>query len=65
VCCSQPNDRNVRAAFQRPRVVQQLRCAGVLEAVRVARAGYPTRLPHREFVARFWMLPPRLVIATK
>ncbi|CAN0459190.1 unnamed protein product, partial [Hapterophycus canaliculatus] len=31
----------------RVRVMEQLRYGGVLEAVRVARSGYPVRLPHK------------------
>jgi myosin-5 len=38
------------------RVVEQLRCGGLLEAVRVARAGYPTRMPHAQFIVRYRML---------
>ena len=34
-------------------VAEQLRCAGVVEAVRVARAAYPNRLDHRSFLERF------------
>ena len=31
---------------------------GVLEAVRVARAGYPVRLPHAEFARRYRCAAP-------
>lgn len=37
-------------------IVDQLRCGGVLEAVRVSRAGYPTRYPHDVFKARYYIL---------
>ena len=37
-------------------VVDQLRCAGVIEAIRVARAGYPNKLPHAEVPRRFGLL---------
>ena len=37
-------------------VAEQLRCAGVVEAVRVARASYPNRLKHRDFLQRFLFL---------
>ena len=37
VRCLKPNDLNAPAAFARARVAEQLRCGGVLEAVRVAR----------------------------
>ena len=37
-------------------IVDQLRCGGVLEAVRVSRAGYPTRYPHNVFKARYYIL---------
>jgi myosin-5 len=56
VRCIKPNDLNTQGQLWRVRVVEQLRCGGVLEAVRVARAGYPTRLTHSEFVLRYRML---------
>jgi len=37
-------------------MVDQLRYGGVLEAVKVARAGYPTRFALRDFVRRYFML---------
>lgn len=39
--------------LERPAVAEQLRYQGVLEAIRVARAGYPVRFPHAEFVRDF------------
>ena len=37
-------------------MAEQLRCAGVLEAVKVSRAGYPVRLPFDQFAAEFGVL---------
>lgn len=42
--------------FNAPRIVNQLRYSGVLEAVRVARAGYPIRYSHQKFVDQYYML---------
>ncbi len=42
--------------FDPKMIVDQLRCGGVLEAVRVSRAGYPTRYPHDVFRARYYIL---------
>lgn len=39
-------------------MVHQLRCGGVLEAVRISCAGYPSRMLYEEFVDRFWVLAP-------
>ncbi|RLN94229.1 hypothetical protein BBJ28_00018826, partial [Nothophytophthora sp. Chile5] len=56
VRCLKPNDGCKAGVYERDRVLNQLRCNGVMEAVRVARAGYPIRLPHDEFVARYFSL---------
>ncbi|KAH8045576.1 hypothetical protein JL722_14157 [Aureococcus anophagefferens] len=45
VRCLKPNDDNVPDAFWRVRVAEQLRYGGVLEAVRVARSGFPCACP--------------------
>ena len=37
-------------------VTKQLRCSGVMEAVRVIAAGYPDRVPHTEIIGRFGAL---------
>mmetsp|Transcript_2128 Transcript_2128/g.2211 ORF Transcript_2128/g.2211 Transcript_2128/m.2211 type:complete len:1613 (+) Transcript_2128:69-4907(+) len=54
--CLKPNDKNQRDNFNRLRITEQLRYGGVLEAVRVARSGFPVRLVHGEFFARYRML---------
>jgi myosin V len=48
--CLKPNSSNVGDEFDDALIVGQLRCGGVLEAVRVSRAGYPKRLTHDEFI---------------
>jgi myosin-5 len=54
--CLKPNDQNVPDTFTRLRITEQLRYGGVLEAVRVARSGFPVRLSHEEFYRRYRML---------
>jgi hypothetical protein len=39
--------------YVRPRVVEQLTCGGVMEAIKVARSGYPYRILHAEFYGRY------------
>ncbi|KAJ1400138.1 P-loop containing nucleoside triphosphate hydrolase protein, partial [Ochromonadaceae sp. CCMP2298] len=51
--CLKPNDENVSDTFSRLRITEQLRYGGVLEAVRVARSGFPVRLAHLDFYARY------------
>ena len=53
VRCIKPNDQNKPQLLHRIRVVEQLRCGGVLEAVKVARSGFPYRLSHLDFYARY------------
>jgi len=56
VRCLKPNDELAPDYFEPKNIVEQLRCGGVLEAVRVSRAGYPTRYPHDVFLARYYIL---------
>src|SRR5690242_11143913 len=53
VRCLKPNDENVPDSFNRVRVVDQLRYGGVLEVVKVTRAGYPVRMCHKRFIDRW------------
>ena len=57
VRCLKPNNNNIPDELDRCRIVEQLRYGGVLEAVRVARAGFPVRYPHSEFVTRYALAP--------
>jgi hypothetical protein len=41
-------------------VLHQLRCGGVLEAVRISCAGFPSKRPFPDFVEHFWPLAPEL-----
>ena len=54
--CLKPNDDLIPDYFEPKNIIEQLRCGGVLEAVRVSRAGYPTRYPHDVFMARYYIL---------
>jgi myosin-5 len=56
--CLKPNDSAKPKILTRKRLTEQLRYGGVLEAVRVARAGYPVRLTHAAFFQRYRMLLP-------
>jgi myosin-5 len=56
--CLKPNDSAKPNFLTRKRLTEQLRYGGVLEAVRVARAGYPVRLVHQSFFQRYRMLLP-------
>lgn len=56
--CLKPNDAAKPKLLTRKRLTEQLRYGGVLEAVRVARLGYPIRLDHAGFFKRYRMLLP-------
>ena len=51
--CLKPNDEALPSVLVRKRLIEQLKYGGVLEAVRVARSGYPVRLDHAAFYARY------------
>jgi myosin-5 len=51
--CIKPNDALAPDVFHDAMVGDQLRCAGVLEAVRVSRLGYPHRYEHSDFFNRY------------
>ena len=53
VRCLKPNGELVPDNFDPLMIVEQLRCAGVVEAVRVSRVGYPQRYSHSQFVSRY------------
>tara|TARA_B100000674_G_scaffold492395_1_gene512345 strand:- start:92 stop:2470 length:2379 start_codon:yes stop_codon:yes gene_type:complete len=54
--CIKPNDKNIPDNYNKPKILSQLRYAGVLEAVKVARAGYPIRIKIDEFYSKYKIL---------
>ncbi|KAK4480453.1 hypothetical protein RD792_013526 [Penstemon davidsonii] len=59
--CVKPNNLLKPAIFENANIMQQLRCGGVLEAIRISCAGYPTRRPFFEFINRFGLLAPEFL----
>lgn len=56
VRCIIPNHKKRPKQFSAPLVLDQLRCNGVLEGIRIARTGFPNRLPFAEFRQRYEIL---------
>ncbi|KAA3486140.1 myosin-17 [Gossypium australe] len=59
--CVKPNNVLKPAIFENANIIQQLRCGGVLEAIRISCAGYPTRRTFYEFIHRFGVLAPEIL----
>ncbi|OQR97414.1 myosin [Thraustotheca clavata] len=58
VRCIKPNSQKTPYAFDHPSVVDQLRCAGVIEAIRVSRSAYPSRVSHLDCLKSYALLAP-------
>ncbi|GLE06274.1 hypothetical protein PINS_up015521 [Pythium insidiosum] len=58
VRCIKPNPIKSPSTMDQNMVVSQLRCAGVIEAIRIARAAYPNRLQHSDILDKFWHFVP-------
>ena len=56
VRCIIPNHKKKPKQFSAPLVLDQLRCNGVLEGIRIARTGFPNRLSLSEFRQRYEVL---------
>ncbi|KAK4774724.1 hypothetical protein SAY86_009659 [Trapa natans] len=59
--CVKPNNVLKPGIFENLNIIQQLRCGGVLEAIRISCAGYPTRRTFYEFLLRFGMLATEIL----
>ena len=57
--CVRPNQQSKALQFDSVHVLEQLRCGGVLESVRIACAGYPTRRLYGEVLDRYEVLSSR------
>ena len=44
-----------------PLVLDQLRCNGVLEGIRICRQGFPSRIVFQEFRQRYELLTPGVI----
>ncbi|WOK98887.1 myosin-1-like [Canna indica] len=54
--CIKPNNSQLPENYEQGLVLQQLRCCGVLEVVRISKSGYPTRISHQKFARRYGFL---------
>ncbi|KAH8097375.1 hypothetical protein JL720_265 [Aureococcus anophagefferens] len=59
VRCIKTNEDKLPAKLDKPSVLRQLVCSGVMAALEVRRAGFPTRVLYREFVRDFRAFTPR------
>lgn len=50
--CIKSNNSQSPGIYEQELVLQQLRCCGVLEVVRISRSGFPTRMSHQKFARR-------------
>ncbi|KAG0323583.1 hypothetical protein BGZ99_002716 [Dissophora globulifera] len=62
VRCILPNEEKRAGRINVPLVLDQLRCNGVLEGIRICRAGFPNRILFAEFRQRYEILSPPGVI---
>mmetsp|Transcript_17371 Transcript_17371/g.24755 ORF Transcript_17371/g.24755 Transcript_17371/m.24755 type:complete len:1182 (-) Transcript_17371:445-3990(-) len=53
VRCIKPNPEKLPVRLNLLSTAEQLRCAGVLSAIAISRAAFPTRLHHEDFIERF------------
>jgi len=60
VRCVNPNGQKKPRVFDKLNVLKQLRCGGVIEAVRMARERYPCRYLHDLFLFTYGCLAPQI-----
>ncbi|XP_012443648.2 myosin-2 isoform X1 [Gossypium raimondii] len=56
ICCIKPNSKQLPGTYEEYLVLQQLRCYGIFEVIRISRSGYPTRMTHQAFTERYGFL---------
>ncbi|RHY05379.1 hypothetical protein DYB36_001618 [Aphanomyces astaci] len=63
--CIKPNAAKSPTSFDHAMVIAQLRCAGVIEAIRIARSAYPVRQTHVDFLGTYGMCFPDILGRTQ
>lgn len=61
VRCIIPNHEKRAGKIDAALVLDQLRCNGVLEGIRICRQGFPNRIPFQEFRQRYELLTPNVI----
>ncbi|KAI8905199.1 P-loop containing nucleoside triphosphate hydrolase protein [Gorgonomyces haynaldii] len=56
--CIKPNQAKVAFEYEAQNVLAQLVACGVLETIKISRAGYPSKQTFDEFVGRYYFLVP-------
>ncbi|KAL4239400.1 hypothetical protein ACF0H5_000216 [Mactra antiquata] len=61
VRCIIPNETKTPGVIDAPLVLNQLKCNGVLEGIRICRKGFPNRIIYSEFKQRYSILAPNAI----